>query len=273
MRTLTPSWNLSQPVTKSHSSGEHRESGDLDDPEHGMVRLQKVLAQAGIGSRRACEVLIDQGRVSVAGERVTEQGKRVDPKTAIIHVDGIRVLLESDVVTYAFNKPRGVLTTMSDDEGRPCVGDYVKDLQQRVFHVGRLDSDTEGLLLLTNDGELANRLIHPSFGVEKTYIATAAEATNAGMKALTMGIELEDGPAVAHSARIISRTPNAVMMEIVIHEGRNRIVRRMCAAIGSPLTALVRTRMGPINLLSQRPGVLRQITGDELRGLYTAAGL
>jgi 23S rRNA pseudouridine2605 synthase len=191
------------------------------------IRLQKVLAAAGIGSRRSCEILIDQGRVSINGEPVREQGRRVDPEVDIIHVDGERLQTKAEVVVYALNKPKGVLTTMVDDQGRACVGDYVTELEQRVFHVGRLDADTEGLLLLTNDGELANRLIHPSFGVDKTYIATVKELTNKALAELTSGVQLDDGTAQATKARIIDRTKNSVMVEVVIHEGRNRIVRRM----------------------------------------------
>lgn len=237
------------------------------------IRLQKVLAAAGIGSRRSCEILIDQGRVSINGEPVREQGRRVDPEVDIIHVDGERLQTKAEVVVYALNKPKGVLTTMVDDQGRPCVGDYVSELEQRVFHVGRLDADTEGLLLLTNDGELANRLIHPSYGVDKTYIATVKELTNKALSELTSGVELDDGTAQASKARIMDRTKNSVMVELVIHEGRNRIVRRMFDAVGSPVTALVRTKIGPVALGQQRPGVLRVINGAQLRALYTAAGL
>ena len=237
------------------------------------IRLQKVLAAAGIGSRRSCEILIDQGRVSINGEPVREQGRRVDPEVDIIHVDGERLQTKAEVVVYALNKPKGVLTTMVDDQGRPCVGDYVSELEQRVFHVGRLDSDTEGLLLLTNDGELANRLIHPSYGVDKTYIATVKELTNKALSELMSGVQLDDGTAQATKARIIDRTKNSVMVELVIHEGRNRIVRRMFDAVGSPVTALVRTKIGPVALGQQRPGVLRVINGAQLRALYTAAGL
>ena len=237
------------------------------------IRLQKVLAAAGIGSRRSCEILIDQGRVSINGEPVREQGRRVNPEVDIIHVDGERLQTKAEVMVYALNKPKGVLTTMVDDQGRPCVGDYVTELEQRVFHVGRLDADTEGLLLLTNDGELANRLIHPSYGVDKTYIATVKELTNKALSELMSGVQLDDGTAQATKARIIDRTKNSVMVEVVIHEGRNRIVRRMFDAVGSPVTALVRTKIGPVALGQQRPGVLRVINGAQLRALYTAAGL
>lgn len=237
------------------------------------IRLQKVLAAAGIGSRRSCEILIDQGRVSINGKPVREQGRRVDPEVDIIHVDGERLQTKAEIVVYALNKPKGVLTTMVDDQGRSCVGDYVTEVEQRVFHVGRLDADTEGLLLLTNDGELANRLIHPSYGVDKTYIATVKELANKALSELISGVQLDDGTAQATKARIIDRTKNSVMVELVIHEGRNRIVRRMFDAVGSPVSALVRTKIGPVALGQQRPGILRVISGVQLRALYTAAGL
>jgi 23S rRNA pseudouridine2605 synthase len=242
-------------------------------PDDQGVRIQKVLAQAGIGSRRACEHLIDKGRVSVNGKRVTEQGLRINPEVDVIHVDGERVPTKADTVVLAFNKPKGVLTTMDDEQGRPCVGDYVRDRKIRVFHVGRLDADTEGLLLLTNDGELTNRLIHPKYSVDKTYIATVKEISGQEVQAMVSGVELDDGPAAASKARVLSRTKGAAMVELVIHEGRNRIVRRMFEAVGAPVTALVRTRIGPITLGQQRPGAIREITGAQLRSLYTAAGL
>lgn len=239
-----------------------------------LVRLQKVLAQAGIGSRRACEVLIDQGRVEVDGKVVREQGMRVDPRTAVVRVDGERVPTAPDTVVLAFNKPKGVITTMSDDEGRPCVGDYLSGRTERVYHVGRLDADTEGLLILTNDGELANRLGHPRYEVDKTYVATVrGQVSPADLRALRKGVELEDGPARADAARVLQKLPDRTLVEIVLHEGRNRIVRRMMEAIDRPVTDLVRTRIGPIHLGQQRPGIIRSISGGELRSLYTAVGL
>lgn len=248
------------------------ESGTSEGSE--LVRLQKVLAAAGLGSRRACEALIDQGRVEVDGRRVREQGLRVDPRTAVIRVDGERVPTAPGVAVYAFNKPRGVVSTMSDEQGRPCVGDYVEGRRERLFHVGRLDADTEGLLILTNDGELANRLGHPSFEVDKTYVATVrGQVPGTALRDLQRGIELDDGPARCDSARFVQRLPDRTMVELVLHEGRNRIVRRMMEAVGHPVQDLVRTRIGPLHLGQQRPGVLREITGPELRSLYTAVGL
>lgn len=247
---------------------------DGDSGEGQLIRLQKVLAAAGIGSRRACEALIEQGRVEVDGKRVREQGLRVDPRTAVIRVDGERVPTAPDTAVYAFNKPRGVVSTMSDEEGRPCVGDWLAGRTDRLFHVGRLDIDTEGLLILTNDGELANRLSHPSHEVDKTYVATVrGQLPTSALRELRAGVELEDGPARCDTARIVQKLPDRTMVELVIHEGRNRIVRRMLDAVGYPVTDLVRTQVGPIHLGQQRPGVVRAITGKELRELYTAVGL
>lgn len=239
-----------------------------------LIRLQKVLALAGIGSRRACEALIEAGRVEVNGKRVTEQGMRIDPTTAVVRVDGERVPTAPDTAVYAFNKPRGVISTMSDDQGRPCVGDWVAGRTERLFHVGRLDAETEGLLILTNDGELANRLGHPSHQIDKTYVATVrGQVSPQALKALRDGVELEDGFAQCDSARIMQKQPDRTLVEIVIHEGRNRIVRRMMDEVGYPITDLVRTRIGPVHLGQQRPGIIRAITGKELHALYTAVGL
>jgi 23S rRNA pseudouridine2605 synthase len=239
-----------------------------------LIRLQKVLALAGIGSRRACEALIDEGRVEVDGKRVTEQGMRVDPRTAVVRVDGERVPTAPDLAVFAFNKPKGVISTMSDEQGRPCVGDWVAGRTERLFHVGRLDAETEGLLFLTNDGELANRLGHPSHEIDKTYVATVrGQLSPQALRQLKDGLELEDGFVQADSARILQKQPERTLVEIVIHLGRNHIVRRMLAEVGYPVTDLVRTRIGPIHLGQQRPGVVRAITGRELRELYTAVGL
>ncbi len=238
------------------------------------VRLQKVLAAAGIGSRRKCEILIERGRVAVNGAVVTALGTRVDPATDVIHLDGVRVPTAPDLVVVALNKPRGVLSTMADDRGRPCVGDYVADIPQRLFHVGRLDADTEGLLLLTNDGELANRLGHPSHGVTKTYVATIDAPVPGGLGGrLRQGVELEDGPVAVDAFRVVQQTGDRAMVQLSLHEGRNRIVRRLLASQDRPVRALVRTVVGPIHLGSQRQGTVRPIAGEELRSLYAAAGL
>lgn len=238
------------------------------------IRLQKVLAHAGVASRRAAEELIVEGRVSVDGQIVTELGIRVDPRSAIIHVDGQRVPTAPDVRVLALNKPRGVVTTMSDERGRPCVGDLLGAIPERVFHVGRLDADTEGLLLLTNDGELANRLSHPRHEVAKTYRATVhGSMGKQALRRLTEGIELDDGPIACDSAKVIQQLPDRTMVEIVLHSGRNRIVRRMLDAIDHPVIDLVRTQVGPIRLGQQPPGAFREVVGAELGSLYTAVEL
>jgi 23S rRNA pseudouridine2605 synthase len=258
----------------SGRSGGSRPGAGGSDPGQEGVRLQKVLAAAGFGSRRACEELIARGRVEVDGRIVREQGVRVDPQVAVIRVDGQRVPTAPGTVVVAANKPRGVLSTMSDDRGRPCLGDMVADRSERLFHVGRLDADTEGLILLTNDGELANRLAHPSFGVAKTYLATIAGPLPRTVgRQLTEGVELEDGPARADSFRVVQSLPGQVLVEIVLHEGRNHIVRRMLDAVGHPVIELVRTRIGPIVLGQQRPGTVRVLSAAETRALYTEVGL
>jgi 23S rRNA pseudouridine2605 synthase len=238
------------------------------------IRLQKVMAAAGVGSRRACEELIGQGRVSVDGEPVVEQGRRVDPETQVVRVDGMRITTSSTAVHLALNKPRGMVTAMSDPEGRPTVGDLVEGRKERLFHVGRLDAETEGLLLLTNDGELAHRLTHPSYEVPKTYLAEVLGpvARDVGRQ-LKDGVELEDGMARADSFRLVDSHANRVLLEIVLHEGRKHIVRRMLAAVGHPVQQLVRTQVGPVHLGDQRAGKLRALTPQEVAALYALVGL
>jgi 23S rRNA pseudouridine2605 synthase len=244
----------------------------LGSPEG--IRLQKVLSQAGIASRRAAEDLIEQGRVSVDGEVVRTQGRRVDPLTAVIHVDGVRVNVRDDRVYLAMNKPRGVHSTMEDDQGRPCVGDYLRQRTERLFHVGRLDADTEGLLLLTNDGELAHRLMHPSFGVQKTYLAEVAAPVGRDVgRTLRQGIELEDGPVKVDSFKLVDNFGHRALVEVVIHEGRKHIVRRMLAEVGYPVSSLVRTRIADVVLGNQRPGSIRALNRGEVGSLYSAVGL
>jgi 23S rRNA pseudouridine2605 synthase len=241
----------------------------------GGVRLQKVLAAAGIGSRRASEELIAAGRVTVDGE-VAELGRRVDPATAVIHVDGDRIVVRDDLVYLALNKPRGVLSAMSDSRGRPTVGDLVADRPERLFHVGRLDADSEGLLLLTNDGDLAHRLMHPSFGVLKTYLATVPGpvAKDVGRR-LRAGVELEDGPVRVDGFRVVQtldhQRERQAIVEVVLHEGRKHIVRRMLAEVGHPVSRLVRTRIGPVQLGGQRAGTLRSLTRAEVADLFRLA--
>lgn len=238
------------------------------------VRLQKVLAGAGVGSRRACEELIAAGRVEVDGTVVREMGVRVDPSRAVVRVDGMRIATGTRTVHLAFNKPVGVLSTMSDDRGRPCLGDYVANRSERLFHVGRLDADTEGLLLLTNDGDLAHRLAHPSYEVPKTYLAEIAAPVPRDLgRRLRAGVELDDGPARADSFRVVGSTAGRAMVELVVHEGRNRIVRRMLDAEGHPVQRLVRVRIGSVALGDLRPGKLRVLTAQELGELYRLVGL
>ncbi len=245
---------------------------DQHDPDG--ERLQKVLAAAGVGSRRACEELIAAGRVEVDGQKVTELGIRIDPDRQIVHVDGSRVQLDTSRIYLAFNKPLNVLSTMHDEEGRPCVGDWVEMRKERLFHVGRLDADTEGLLLMTNDGELANRLQHPSYGVPKTYVAVVPGPVPRTLgRQLRDGVELEDGMAAVDSFKVVDSRPGWAMVEVVLHEGRKHIVRRMLEATGHPVESLVRTDVGPVQLGELRPGKLRPLSSQEIAGLYKAAGL
>jgi 23S rRNA pseudouridine2605 synthase len=235
-------------------------------PSDEGVRLQKVLARAGFGSRRVCDDLIAAGRVRVNGG-VAELGRRVDPEADAVEVDGVPVSVRSGLVYYLLNKPAGVVTTADDPQGRPTVVSLVPD-DPRVFPVGRLDFETEGLLLLTNDGDLTHRLTHPSFGVEKEYLAEVeGEPSPGAVTRLRKGIELDDG--VTAPAKVSAAAPNA--LRITIHEGRNRQVRRMCEAVGHPVVRLVRTRIGPIAERSLRPGEWRELTDAEVRALETAA--
>jgi len=254
---------------------------DDDDDERdsltdvpGGVRLQKVLAAAGVGSRRHCEELIGEGRVEVDGETVRRFGARVDPQQQIIRVDGRRIPSRQDLVYLALNKPAGVLTTMSDDRGRPTIADYLGDHDERLYHVGRLDYDTEGLMLLMNDGELAHRLAHPRYGVLKTYLADVAGSIPRDLgRRLVTGIELADGVATADKFRVIERAGSRALVEITVHEGRKHIVRRMLAEAGHPVSRLVRTHVGPVALGPLRPGTTRALSTREIGDLYAAVGL
>ncbi|MFQ6199184.1 pseudouridine synthase [Streptomyces sp. NPDC000405] len=227
-------------------------------------RLQKVLARAGMGSRRACEELIEMARVEVNGQIVTEQGLRVDPEKDEIKVDGLTVATQS-YLFFALNKPAGVVSTMEDPDGRQCLGDYVTNRETRLFHVGRLDTETEGIILLTNHGELAHRLTHPKYGVQKTYLAaiTGPLPRDIG-KQLKSGIQLEDGWARADNFRVIQQTGKNYLVEVTLHEGRKHIVRRMLAEAGFPVEKLVRTSFGPIALGDQKSGWLRRLTNTEV---------
>ncbi|WP_084759530.1 pseudouridine synthase [Nocardia mangyaensis] len=241
-------------------------------------RLQKVLAKAGVASRRAAEDMIAAGRVEVDGKIVREQGLRVDPENAVVRVDGTRVVVRDELVHLVLNKPKGWQSTMSDDLGRPCVGDIVAEriaAGQRLFHVGRLDADTEGLLLLTNDGEMAHRLMHPSFEVPKTYLATVHGEVNYRLvaKRFREGVELEDGPAKVDKFTMLEAYEGRSLVKLVLHEGRKHIVRRLLDEVGHPVIRLVRTHLGPVALGDQRPGTLRVLGRDEIGKLYEAVQL
>jgi 23S rRNA pseudouridine2605 synthase len=232
------------------------------DTERSGERLQKVLAQRGLGSRRACEDLVAEGRVTVNGE-VALLGRRVDIEVDRIEVDGAPLAVRPGLIYYLLNKPRGVVTTLADPQRRPIVTDFVP-AEPRVFPVGRLDADTEGLLLLTNDGDLSHRLTHPSFGVEKEYMAeVAGRPSAAAVRMLREGVELEDGTTAP--AKVALSPPN--LLRITIHEGRNRQVRRMCDAVGHPVRRLVRVRVGPISDRRLKPGTWRELSMVEIRAL------
>jgi 23S rRNA pseudouridine2605 synthase len=246
----------------------------LPTDEPSGIRLQKVLSQAGVASRRAAEEMIAEGRVSVDGEVVRQMGRRIDPSVAIVRVDGGRIELRDDVVHLALNKPRGMLSAMSDDRGRPSVGDLVAGKDDRLFHVGRLDADTEGLLLLTNDGELGHRLMHPSFEVPKTYLAEVPGPIPRDLgRRLRDGVELADGPVRVDSFRVVDAHAGKAMVELVLHEGRKHVVRRLLDEVGHPVRRLVRTAIAEVKLGPQRPGTLRPLTRPELGSLYQAVGL
>ena len=261
-------------------------SRDAYQPEG--VRLQKVLAAAGLGSRRACEDLIAQGRVAIGGKRVREQGVRVDPDTVVITVDGERIITRVDLVHLAAHKPTGMVSAMSDDPNagdtargrpppRPTLADLVPDRLDRgdrLFHVGRLDLDSEGLILLTNDGELGHRLMHPSYEVPKTYLVDVAGPIGRDViRRLRRGVDLEDGPARVDDVRILDAASSRVLLEMVIHEGRNRIIRRMMEAVGRPVSRLVRTQFGPVQIGTLKAGRVRHLTRHEISALHTIVGL
>lgn len=231
-------------------------------------RLQKVLAAVGFGSRRTCEDLIAGGRVTVNGE-VAELGRRIDPDVDLVEVDGAPIGVRPGLVYYLLNKPAGVVTTSKDTHGRPTVIDLVP-AKPRVFSIGRLDADTEGLLILTNDGKLANRIAHPSHGVEKEYLAevSGGQVSPGAVRRLRDGVELDDG--ITAPAKVSQPQPG--VLRITIHEGRNRQVRRMCEAVGHPVTRLVRTRIGPLADRSLKPGEWREWSTDERNEVIAAVG-
>ena len=249
----------------------------VDDDKPKGERLQKVLAKAGVASRRHAEILIDAGRVEVNGNVILKQGVKVNPAVDVIRVDGVRVNVNEDQVYFILYKPRGMQSTMSDDLGRPCVGDVVSEKVasgQRLFHVGRLDADTEGLLILTNDGELANRLMHPKYEVKKTYLATVlGEADNKLVRQLKEGIELEDGLAKADFVQVVDKNQGFSLVRVELHEGRKHIVRRLLKEAGYPVQRLVRTKLHTVQLGDMKPGGLRALNSNELTSLYKAVGM
>ena len=240
-------------------------------------RLQKVLAAAGLASRRASEIMISEGRVEVNGRIVTEQGLRIDPERDVVRVDGSRIPPPRHHLYLVLNKPRGVVSTLDDPEGRRTINDLLANLrhgkQSRLFHVGRLDTDTEGLLILTNDGEFAHRLAHPSYEVPKTYLAeVAGVVTPATVKRLREGITLDDGPVRPSSVKVVSSAGEKSLVKITLLEGRNRIVRRTMEAVGHPVRRLSRTAIGPVRLGNLKVGEFRELTRDELGALLDLTG-
>ena len=225
-----------------------------------LVRLQKFMADCGVASRRACEALIDEGRVKVNGKIVTTQGVKIDPINTKVEVDNELISATKTKTYLAFNKPAGILSTMSDPEGRPSLQDFFGSWPDRLFHVGRLDKESEGLIILTNDGQWAHESTHPSFGVEKTYLVQSEEPiSRSAFQKLMEGVELEDG-----LAKPISVARRGAMIEVVIHEGRNQIVRRMFDALGYPVERLIRTAIGSIKLGELPPGKWRSLNSVEL---------
>jgi len=241
------------------------------------VRLQKVLAQAGVASRRNAEIMIDEGRVEVNGEPVLEQGRRVDPEHDVIRVDGKRIPPPRRHAYYAMNKPRGVVSTMDDEQGRASIAHYttVPRLQKLALrHVGRLDTDTAGLLLLSNDGDFINRVTHPSYELPKTYVAEVQGVVDKKLAdRLKKGVVLDDGPAKADRVKVGQTTGTRTMVTITLHSGRNHIVRRMFEAVGHPVRSLTRVQVGPVKMGQLKPGELRELTRDELGALLDAVKL
>lgn len=237
------------------------------------IRLQKALAQAGVASRRRCEELMASGRVEVNGEIVTQMGARVDPASDVIRVDGVRIPPPSDHAYVILNKPRGIVCSMADEQGRPDLSGLLADRDDRLFHVGRLDTDTSGLLILTNDGDLAHQLAHPSFEVTKTYVALVeGTVANAIGRTLLAGVELEDGVTKVDRFVVRDRSRGRSLVELDLHSGKNRIVRRLLAHVGHPVIELTRTALGPLRLGDLRVGAMRDLSRDELGALFDSVG-
>lgn len=241
-------------------------------PPRNPERLQKILAAAGLGSRRNCERMIDEGRVTVNGKEAT-LGDKADAVRDAIHVDGQRLVTDTRLVYIALNKPPGVVSTMDDERGRNAIADLVPNIDARVFHVGRLDAESEGLILLTNDGGLAHKLMHPSYEVAKTYqVEIPGPVPRAMGRQLKAGVTLEDGPVKVDSFRVVDAYGKVALVEVVLHEGRNHIVRRMFDAVGFPVQRLIRTQIGPIRLGDLRPGRTRHLSQAEIGALFKAVG-
>lgn len=237
------------------------------------IRLQKALAQAGVASRRRCEELMASGRVEVNGEIVTQMGARVDPVSDVIRVDGVRIPPPSDHAYVILNKPRGIVCSMADEQGRPDLSGLLADRDDRLFHVGRLDTDTSGLLILTNDGDLAHQLAHPSFEVTKTYVALVeGTVANAIGRTLLAGVEFEDGVTKVDRFVVRDRSRGRSLVELDLHSGKNRIVRRLLAHVGHPVIELTRTALGPLRLGDLRVGAMRDLSRDELGALFDSVG-
>jgi 23S rRNA pseudouridine2605 synthase len=243
------------------------------DPPEG-IRLQKALANAGVASRRVIEQYIVEGRIRVNGRTATELGTRIDPETDLIDVDGTAIQLDVSKRYVMLNKPTGVVSTMKDENGRPDLRRFTKDWPERLYNVGRLDAETSGLLILTNDGDLAHRLQHPAHGVLKTYIAEIPGPVPKDLgKRLREGVQLEDGPVAVDSFRVVDSRPGKAIVEVILHEGRKHIVRRMLEHVGHPVLSLVRTQVGPITLGTTKSGRWRALSRAEIADLYKAAGL
>ena len=260
-------------------------SRQIETDGEGLVRLQKLLAQSGVASRRKCEELMLGGEVEVNGEVVTRMGTKVDPRTAVVRVSGRLLPPVSEHVYLVLNKPRGVVSTMSDPEGRRTLTDVLAEARghaagdggregERLFHVGRLDTDTSGLLILTNDGDFAQKMAHPSYEVDKTYVAEVeGEVFPRTVKALLAGVELDDGPVAVSRVRVIAAAKEKSIVELVIHEGRNRIVRRLLDHVGHPVRKLSRTQLGPVGVGTLKSGELRELSLDELGDLLDSVRL
>ena len=239
-----------------------------------LIRLQKALAQSGVASRRACEALMAAGRVEVDGAVTTQLGAKVDPETAVIRVDGRRIPVAQTHVYLVANKPRGVVSSMADEQGRPDLRSLLGGRSERLFHVGRLDTDTTGLIVLTNDGEFAHRLAHPSYELTKTYVAQVEGVVKPKVRAQVLaGVTLDDGPLTVDAFKVVSSHDGRSMVEVVLHEGRNRIVRRLLDVVGHPVLRLSRTAIGPIRLGELAAGEVRDLTGGELGTLLDAVGM